>query len=192
LRRRPASDKITAPSFRDLSPRFNLVYDLSGDGRTALKFAANRYGQPINISSPGYQFVGANGRCADDLRRPVSNEYTVEIQRQLPHSMVLSAGYTYKQTRRNIGETDTVPQGNTTLRVREFGDTRLPNVTGLDLSFRKTFRAGTRTIAPRLDIFNATNDSTVTARITQLGPTYGRISGIQRARLIKVGVNLEF
>ena len=41
---------MTAPSFRDLSPRFNLVYDLTGDGRTALKFAANRYNQPINIS----------------------------------------------------------------------------------------------------------------------------------------------
>ena len=63
---------------------------------------------------------------------------------------------------------------------------------GLDLSLRKTFRAGSRTFTPRLDIYNATNQSTVTARINQLGPTYGRISGIQRARLIKVGVNVEF
>lgn len=363
--------KIVAPSFRDVTPRFNLVYDLTKDGRTALKVAANRYNQPINISiierlnpiaignavtndqrswvdtngdripqiseigpSPGYVFVGANGRYADDLSRPVSNEYTVEIQRQLPQSMVFSAGYTYKQTRRNIGEIDTIqtleswgapitvtektsgevvsvwrrgtastarlfynaseldmdysggdltlnkrlsnrwsmmagaswgtvtqrkrgglrsdphvvnyfdgetlasadrpwsyrlsgvyelpygvsasgtwqyqagepqdttlvvtnqtialPQGNTTLRVREFGNTRLPVVAGLDLSLRKTFRAGSRTLTPRIDIFNATNESTVTAQITQLGPTYGRISGIQRARLIKVGVNLEF
>lgn len=364
-------DKITAPSFSDVTPRFNLVYDLSKDGRTALKVAANRYNQPINVSvierlnpiaignavtndqrtwvdanadripqlseigpSPGYVFVGANGRYANDLKRPVSNEYTVEIQRQLPQNMVLSVGYTRKQTRRNIGETDTIqtleswgapitvtertsgevvnvwrrgtantarlfynspdlntdykggditvnkrlsnrwsmmagaswgtvtqrtrgglrsdphivnyfdgetlasadrpwsyrlsgvyelpygvsasgtwqyqagepqdttivvtnqtitlPQGNTTLRVREFGDTRLPVVAGLDLSLRKTFRAGSRTFTPRLDIYNATNQSTVTARINQLGPTYGRISGIQRARLIKVGVNVEF
>ena len=131
----PCYDKVTAPSFRDLSPRFNMVYDLTGDGRTALKFAANRYNQPINISmierlnpvavgnnvtsdqrswndangdlipqsneigpSPGYVFVGANGRYADDLKRPVSNEYTVEIQRELPQNMVLSAGYTHRQT----------------------------------------------------------------------------------------------
>ena len=59
-------------------------------------------------------------------------------------------------------QTITLPQGNTTLRVREFGDTRLPTVAGLDLSFRKTFRAGNRTLAPRIDIFNATNESTVT------------------------------
>ena len=138
-------DKVTAPSFRDLAPRFNLIYDLTGDGRTALKFAANRYNQPINISvierlnpvavgnnvtsdqrtwndanrdlipqldeigpSPGYVFVGANGRYADDLNRPVANEYTVELQRELPQNIVLSGGYTRRQQRRNIGETDTV------------------------------------------------------------------------------------
>jgi hypothetical protein len=360
-------DKITAPSFRDLSPRFNFVYDLAGNGRTALKFAANRYNQPINISiinrlnpvatvsdqrtwtdsnndripqvnelgpAPGYVFAGVNSRYADDLKRPISNEYTVEIQHQLPMNMVLSTGYTHKQTRRNIGQmntaadlaswgapilvrevtsgetvnvwrrgtsasanlfynsdeldtnyhggditinkrlsnrwslmgggswgkvtaqtrggnrndphilnyfdqdvlagadrpwsyrlsgiyelpygvsasgtwqfqagapeettvivtnaTITLPQGNQTLRVREFGETRLPNVAGLDLSFRKTFRAGSRTFAPRIDIFNATNESTVLARISQLGSTYGRVSGIQRARLIKLGLNVEF
>jgi hypothetical protein len=323
--------KVDAPSFKDVSPRFNLVYDITGDGRTALKFAANRYNQPLNISiverlnpvavgnavtsdqrswndanhnlipqlseigpSPGYVFVGANGRYADDLQRPISNEYTVELQRELPRNIVVSAGYSYKQTRLNIGETDTIqtlaswgnpitvtevtsrevvqvwrrgtansarlffnasesdtdyrggdvtvnkrmsngwsllagaswgkvtsrtrgglhsdphivncydneplattdrpwsyrlsgafelpyrvlasgtwqyqagapeettvvvtnqtislPQGNTTLRVREFGETRLPNVAGLDLSFRRSFRVGTSaSIAPRID-----------------------------------------
>ena len=63
---------------------------------------------------------------------------------------------------------------------------------GLDLSFRKNFRFGSRSFAPRIDIFNATNESTVTSRISQLGLTYGRISGIQQARLIKLGVNVEF
>jgi len=32
----------------------------------------------------------------------------------------------------------------------------------------------------------------VLGRITQLGPTYLRISNIQRRRLIKLGVNVEF
>ena len=31
------------PSWKDLSPRFNVVYDLFGDGRTAAKFSVNRY-----------------------------------------------------------------------------------------------------------------------------------------------------
>ena len=89
-------------------------------------------------------------------------------------------------------QTIALPQGNTTVRVRQFGDTRLPNVAGLDLSFRRPFVLGTRSITPRLDIFNATSESTVNAQITQLGPTFGRISAIQRGRLIKVGVNVEF
>jgi len=365
-------DKVTAPSFKDLSPRFNLVYDLTGDGRTAIKFAANRYTQPINISmierlnpvavgnnvtsdqrswndanhdfipqlneigpTPGYVFVGANGRYADDLQRPSANEYTIEVQRELPQNIVVSGGYSYRQTRGNIGETDTIqtleswgapitvtevtskevvqvwrrgtsstprlffnspesnlnysggdvsinkrmsnkwallagaswgktttptrggvrsdphilnyydtetlattdrpwsyrlsgsyelpyrvmasgtwqyqagapeettvvvtnqtislPQGNQTLRVRPVGDTRLPNVAGLDLSFRRAFRLGkTASFSPRLDIFNATNESTVTARVTQLGPSFGYLSGIQRGRLIKIGLNMEF
>jgi hypothetical protein len=284
--------------------------------------------------SPGYTFVGANGRYEDGVKRPISNEYNVEFQRELPQGVVLSAGYTYKTTRRNIGETDTIqtlatwgnpinvteftsgqavqvwrrgtantarlfynssdldtnykggdvtvnkrlsnrwalmagatwgrvtsrtrgglrsdphilnyfdnetlatadrpwsyrlsgaydlpyrvsmsgtwqyqagapeettvvvtnqtislPQGNTTLRMADIGDTRLPNVSGLDLSFRRAFQVGRSRIVPRMDIFNATNEATVSARITQLGPTYERISAIQRGRLIKLGVNLEF
>jgi hypothetical protein len=360
-------EEVTAPSFDDLSPRLNVVYDLNGDGRTAFKFAANRYNQPISISmierlnpvgivndqrswndvnsdripqlneigpSPGYVFPGVSSRYADDLKRPVSNEYIVEVQRQLPQNILVSAGYTHKQTRRNILQTDTVqdlaswgtpiavreitsgeavqvwrrgtsrsamlfynspegdtnyhggditvnkrmsnrwslmggaswgtvtqntrggvrsdphvlnyfdsdvlasgdrpwsyrmsgvyelpydmsvsgtwqyqagapeettvlvtnqtlalPQGNQRLRVREFGDVRFPKVVQLDLSLRKTFRLGARTIVPRIDIFNATNEATVTDRVAQLGPTYGRIAGIQQARLIKVGLNVEF
>ena len=69
---------------------------------------------------------------------------------------------------------------------------RFPDVATLDLSLRCMFRAGSRRVVPRIDFFNATNQSTVTTRVTQLGLTYGRISGIQQARLIKVGLNVEF
>lgn len=360
-------DKITAPGFRGVSPRFNLVYDLTGSGRTALKFAANRYHQSINISiinrlnpvstvndqrtwtdsnndkipqlneigpAPGYVFPGVNSRYADDLKRPVSNEYTFEVQHQLPQNVVVSAGYTHKEQRRNIGsrntaveleawgspitvtevtsgesvqvwrrpsnasanlfynssdgdlnynggditinkrmsnrwslmagasfgktttktrggnrndphivnyfdsnpistndrpwsyrlsgtyelpwtiqmsgtwqyqagapETTTVqvtnqtislPQGNQTIQIRPIGDVRMPSVAGLDLSFRKSFRFNGRSFSPRVDIFNATNESTITGWTSQLGPTYHRISGIQRGRMIKVGFNAEF
>lgn len=117
---------------------------------------------------------------------------------ELPYAVSMSgtwqfqAGAPEETTVVVTNQTITLPQGNQTLRVRELGDSVFPNVAGLDLSFRKTFRAGSRTISPRIDIFNATNESTVTARITQLGSTYGRVSGIQRARLIKVGLNVEF
>ena len=43
-----------------------------------------------------------------------------------------------------------------------------------------------------IDFYNLTNSATILGRITQLGPTYGRVSSIQRGRLIKLGVNFEF
>jgi hypothetical protein len=36
--------------FKGVVPRASAIYDIKGDGRTAIKFAASRYDQPINIS----------------------------------------------------------------------------------------------------------------------------------------------
>jgi hypothetical protein len=148
--------KVNAPSFKNASPRINTVWDVRGDGRTAVKFAANRYDQPINISmiarlnpvsttsdtrawtkcavgqtsgcdlngdgipqlnelgpSSGFVFADANARYAGNangtgtLKRPVSNEYSAEIQQQLPLNMVLSIGYTHRETRHNVGQENT-------------------------------------------------------------------------------------
>ena len=41
------------PSWLDLAPRFGLVYDLRGDGLTALKVSANRYWPAIGTGLPG-------------------------------------------------------------------------------------------------------------------------------------------
>ena len=133
------------PDFKSLVPRLSAVYDLSGDGKTALKFTASRYDQPITLSivqrvnpisttsdtrawtvctagrtsgcdlngdlipqlnelgaSNGFTF-GTTNRYSPDLKWPVSNEYSVEIQRELPARVVLSAGFTRRETRRNIG-----------------------------------------------------------------------------------------
>ena len=40
-----------APNFKDVVPRVSAVYDLSGDGRTALKFGFNQYDTPIVLES---------------------------------------------------------------------------------------------------------------------------------------------
>jgi hypothetical protein len=38
------------PDWKAVNPRFSIVYDVGGDGRTALKFAANRYITPVGKS----------------------------------------------------------------------------------------------------------------------------------------------
>jgi hypothetical protein len=42
-----------APDWKALNPRFSAVYDLFGDGGTALKFAANRYVVPVGVQVVG-------------------------------------------------------------------------------------------------------------------------------------------
>jgi len=65
-------------------------------------------------------------------------------------------------------------------------------VSSLDVSVRKFWRVGNVRLEPRLDMYNLTNSASILARVTQLGPTYGRVSSIQRGRLIRVGINVEF
>jgi hypothetical protein len=364
------------PDFKNIVPRASVIYDLKGDGRTAIKFAASRYDQPINISinqrlnpvgtvndtrpwtvcaagqtsgcdlngdlipqlnelgaSSGFNF-GTTNRYDPNLKWPVSNEYSLEVQRQLFLSTVLTVGYTNRQTRRNINyqniavplntyiplqvtevnsgrqvtvynqapalrgkqdnlyfNTDTadsdfngadititrrmsnkwsltggasfgkslgdilaqdlnnpnsvqfrrgllgtdspwsyrasgvyqmprdvfvsgtwqyyqgfpdlttvsvgnntvaLTQGSTTLVVEPRGTTRLPPVSSVDVSVRKSFKVQQLRVEPRIDFYNLTNAASIIGRITQLGPTYGRISNIQRGALIKAGVNVEF
>jgi hypothetical protein len=60
------------------------------------------------------------------------------------------------------------------------------------VSVRKAFRFQGLRLDPRIDFYNLTNSATILTRVTQLGPTYNRVSTIQRGRLIKVGFAMEF
>ena len=83
-------------------------------------------------------------------------------------------------------------QGSTTLVVEERGTTRLPPVSSFDFSLRKTLRVQSWRFEPRIDFYNLSNEASIIGRLTQLGPTYGRISNIQRGALIKIGFSAEF
>jgi hypothetical protein len=368
-----------APDFKGLVPRVSAVYDVAGDGKTALKFSASRYDQPITLQnvqrlnpllmtsdtrpwtvckpgqtsgcdlngdgipqinelgpSSGFTF-GVNNHYSPDLKWPVSNEYNAEVQRQIPGNVVVSVGFTYRQTLRNIGaqnvavptdsyiplvvteansgtqvtvynqapslrgqvnnvwnnfsaldttfhgeditvnkrmsnrwsmtggasfghtvgdiyatlttvdlnnpnntfrrgvltydvpwsyrlsgvyelpyqasvsatgqyydgfpqlttvsvgnNTVALTQGTQTLTVAPSGTTRLPAVSSLDVSVRKFWQVSGVKLEPRVDFFNLLNAASILGQVTQLGPTYGRVSSIQRGRLIKLGVNVEF
>ncbi len=133
------------PDWKVLNPRFSGVYDLAGDGRTAIKFTANRYIVPVGSAvldrinpisvandsrvwtkcaegqttgcdlnndllpqlnelgaSSGFNF-GFQDRYLPGYKWPWAKEYTAEIQRQLPRNMVVTAGYTRREKRGNLG-----------------------------------------------------------------------------------------
>ena len=59
-------------------------------------------------------------------------------------------------------------------------------------ALRRPVRLQSTTFEPRIDFYNLTNGNTVLNRVTVLGPAYGRASDIQRGRLIKLGIQVEF
>jgi hypothetical protein len=364
------------PNWKVVNPRFSAIYDLGGDGKTALKFAANRYIIPVGSGvldrinpvsvasdtrawtactpgqtsgcdlngdglpqlnelgpSSGYNF-GQLGHYAPGYKWPWADEFSAELQRQLPGNMVATVGYTRRLKKGNfgsrnlsvptdsyipltvtevnsgqtvtvynqapalrglqnilffnateldsvyngsdisidkrmsnhwmmtggvslgknvgwVGNTDlnnpnskqfsrglvgndtpfslrlsgvvdlpfrvsasatfqhqvgypettqvsvgnntvTLTQGTTVLTVAPVGTTRLPNLNQLDTSFRRAFRAGSKVYQARFDAYNLLNNATVINRNTVLGPTYDFVNNIQRGRLIKLGMTVDF
>jgi len=88
----------------------------------------------------------------------------------------------------------TLAQGTQVVQMAPVGDVRFPNVAQLDLNIRKTIPLGAtgQRLTPRVEMFNLTNESTITAWVSQLGPTYHRPSLIQHGRLIKFELGYEF
>ena len=88
--------------------------------------------------------------------------------------------------------TVTLTQSSQTVIVSKRGDIRLPNVFEFDMSFRRSFKFQSRTLEPRIDIYNVSNQSTILDRVSQLGSAYGRASTIMRGRIMRIGGNFTF
>jgi hypothetical protein len=364
------------PDWKTVNPRFSAIYDIGGNGKTALKFAANRYITPVGKSivervnpiaivsdtrawtvcaagqtsgcdlnrdllpqinelgpSSGYPF-GVLNRYAPNTKWPWSRELTAEVQRQLPKNIVVTAGYTHREKKGQIGSrnmlvpdatyipitvtevnsgrsvtvynqspalrglqdflwnnesaldstfdgadvtmdkrlsngwlltggvsvgkntgdiygtndlnnpnntfrrgiqgndvpfslrlsglyelpwrvsasatyqhqsgfpeitsvsvgnnTVALTQGTTTITVEPRGTTRLPDLNQFDMSFRRAIRSRGRTFQPRIDFYNLFNSATITSRVNTLGSSYLVPNSIQRGRIIKVGVNVDY
>jgi hypothetical protein len=355
-----------APTFNTLSPRISAVFDVFGDGRMAIKAAANTYQNAIGTTyldrinpirrttdtrpwrdtngdripqltelgaSTGFN-LGTTNRYDSSVGRPHTNEYSIELEQQLPGQILATVGYFRKDVRDAIGsrnlavptasyiplnvtevvsgravtvynqapETrgrfdvlwDNFSELNSTFHgvdvtftkrmsnrwmalggvsfgrnmgdIYDTGDLNNPNfmfrrgiigndvpvsikasgtyqlpydisatasfqhATGLpqqttvlvtaatvvltqvsqslvvepratnrydevnqmDISIRKTFRFGRRSIEPVLDIYNLFNSDVALMQITQLGPTYLRTRGIIDGRMVKLGVTVDF
>jgi hypothetical protein len=117
-----------------------------------------------------------------EFPRDISVSATAQYYQGFPETTTVSVG----------NNTVALTQGTQVLTVEPRGTTRLPPVSSLDVSIRKSWRINGKSIEPRIDFYNLTNAATILGRITQLGPTYGRVSNIQRGRLIKLGASVEF
>jgi hypothetical protein len=83
-------------------------------------------------------------------------------------------------------------QGTTSVAVDPRATTRLPTLNQFHPSFRRAFRPHGRAILPRLDLYNMLNSATIRSRVNTLGMSYLLPNSIQRGRIIKVGLNVEY
>jgi hypothetical protein len=145
-----------------------------------------------DLNNPNFTF--RRGVLAQDV--PLSLKAVALYE--LPYGISVSGSGQYFS---GFPEIDTVSVGRDTvaltqvtqvLTVAESGTSRLPSVKLFDLSVRRAFKSGRTSIEPVIDLFNLGNAGTITSRATQLGPTYHRVTGILRARMVKFGVNVNF
>ena len=170
--------------------RMSNHWSLTG-GASFGKTVGDTLGTDLNNPNSG---VFRRGIVGNDV--PYS--YRLSGVYEFPYQISVSGTAQYYQ---GFPETTTVSVGSNTvaltqvtqgLTVEPRGTTRFPAVTSLDVSVRKFWKVGGLRYEPRFDAYNLTNAATILGRITQLGPTYGRASSIQRARLIKLGMSVEF
>lgn len=105
-----------APKWLDLAPRFGLIYDIFGNGRTAIKIAASRYHltmganyparvNPVTVATNDIPWTDVNGdripqsnefdpRQGTGFDFPVFNRYNPDIKR--PYSNEYSIGFQHQ------------------------------------------------------------------------------------------------
>jgi hypothetical protein len=147
-----------------------------------------------DMNNPNSQF--RRGVLGSDVPRAIKlmGMYQLPWDVSVSSSMQHTSGFPERTTVSVGRDSVTLTQVTQTITVEPQGTTRLPSVTLIDVSFRRAFRffGGERTIEPTFDLYNLTNANTITGRITQLGPSFDRVTGILRARLAKFNVNVRF
>jgi hypothetical protein len=158
------------------------------------KSEADIYGEFIGSDLNNPNFAFRRGPRSEDV--PVA--FKMSGAYELPYGFRVAAngqyfrGWPETTTVRVSSNTVALTQVNQVLTVEPRGTTRLPGVTLVDLNLAKTWRRGSLSFEPRIDVFNLLNASAVTLRITELGPAYGRAGEILGARLIRAGANITW
>ncbi len=83
-------------------------------------------------------------------------------------------------------------QGGATVLAAPVGSDRLDNVTTFDIAIFRDFMVGNVRVAPEINLFNITNQNTVTAINTSSGANYGRISNYLSPRIARFAIRVHF
>lgn len=145
-----------------------------------------------DLNNPNFTF--RHGVVGNDVPYSirVSGAYELPYQVSVSGTAQRTAGFPENTTVLIGGNTVALTQVTQSIVVEPRATTRLPAINSLDVSIKRTWRRSRMMVEPVVDIYNAGNAATILSRITQLGPTYGTAASIQRGRLIRAGVNVNF
>jgi hypothetical protein len=127
----------------------------------------------------------------------ISGSYRLPGDITLAGSMLSNNGYPFQSTyavspAAAAAAGVSLTRASQTVVLSERGQERLPNVTMFDIRLSRPFRFGSRSFNPQIEIFNLTNDDTVTSQTSAVGAAYLRPGAILSPRIIKVGFSLNF
>jgi len=106
-----------------------------------------------------------------------------------------ASGVMRYQTGAPVGRTIWVgglTQGGASILAVPVGTERLDNVTTFDIAFFRDFHVGRYRISPEINLFNITNQNTVTAINTSSGGNSGRVSSYLAPRIARFALRVHF
>jgi hypothetical protein len=175
------------PNWKDVEPRLGAVYDLFGNGKTAIKGSIGRY-----VISEAVTLAAANNPAAS-MVTSATRTWTDANGNYVPDCELLNTAAngecglmseqafgTVRSTRRYDTE---ILEPNTMFEKR---------LTQVDLRVTKVVRLRDVRLQGMFDVYNAFNANTVLALNNTYGSTWLRPTAILAGRLFKFGVQLDF
>jgi hypothetical protein len=170
-----------------MSNRWSILGSVSYGKNKGDVFGTADLNNPNNLFRRGVlsSDVPWQGKVSGVYELPFGIDFSGRLQQ--------SMGFPERTTVRVASATVRLTQGTATLDAEPRGFTRLPSYTLLDLGLRKTIRLRESvSVKPNLDLYNVLNADTIVSRITQLGPTYGRVSAMIPGRMVRLGLDFNF
>lgn len=150
------------------------------------------YSARSDLNNPNFQYRRGPGSYDIPISFKAFGAY------EAPGGVFISAsaqhfdGFPEHTTLRVSSNTVALTQVAQTVTTQVKGTERLDSVNMVDISIRRAFSSGRYQFTPILDIFNLTNGSAVSSRVSSLGSSYHLVRNIQRGRLIKFGLLMDF
>ena len=150
------------------------------------------YGGTADLNNPNFTF--RQGHVGNDVPFSLRLSGVYEMKWGISASATFQHQVGFPETNQvSVGNnTVALTQGTTAITIEPRGTAHLPDLNQLDASFRKAFRSKGRALTPRLDIYNLANSTTIISRVNTLGSSFGFVNSIQRGRLIKLGMAVDF